>query len=475
MEINLTEKQSLVFQTTVDELFFGGAAGPGKTFVNKVLAVTVCLQVPGAQVAILRNTSKNLKKNYLSGAYSLPKILYDHIQSKMVSINNQDMVITFKHPKGDHSAIHLMHCEQVQTACDNLQGNEFVLIIADEAALIDSEILDYCKSRLRLGSLKITDPFWKERLPRFQLTSNPGGISHSYLKQEYIDPAPAMTEFVDEESGLTRMFIPAFASDNEHVDESYVKQLKALKDPLKFKQLSEGDWDAGGAAFFADAFKRTKNVIPDFKIPEGWWISRCYDPGYSSPFGYVIIAKVKGNNHVKMSDGTTRYFPNDSRIVYREWYGFKGGKNLNEGLQWQHNEIAATMKAKEEGWGLKGRVKPGRADWKIWDGELNVYQDYQKEGIIFSKADKAKGSRTTGALKMRELMLAAHEEPLESPALFFVESCIYSIKTIPELPTDPKNPDDVVTEGVCDHLYDCIRYEVCSPEYKLGTMKVMGT
>lgn len=470
-KVDLTEKQSLVFQTTVNELFYGGSASGGKTFVNKVLAYAIAEQVPGAQIAIMRNTSKNLKKNYFMGSMSFPELLAPKIKSGEVKINYSDMVINWVETG---SAIHFMHAEHVETAIENLQGLEFVLIIFDEAALIAQEIISHAKSRLRLGSLKIKDPFWAARLPRLQLTSNPGGISHQYLKENYINPAPPMQEFTDE-YGKRKLFIPATARDNPHIDhEAYDRELRSMGDPLKYKQLALGDWDAGGATFFGDAFKRAKNVIPDFDVPKEWTvIRRSYDPGFSSPFGYVITLRVKGSNHVKFKDGSTRYIPNDSIIVYREWYGYDG-KDMNVGLRWNHDEIAQTMKAKEEDWGLKGRVRPGRADWKIWDGELNVYKEYEKAGVRFIKADKHKGSRVSGALKMRQMMFAAHEEPFEKPGLLFVDKCVHCIATIPSLPTDPSNPDDVVTENVPDHLYDALRYEVASNTGKVGYGKVEG-
>ena len=250
-----------------------------------------------------------------------------------------------------------------------------------------------------------------------------------------------------------------------------------MGDDVKYHQLAEGDWDAGGATFFGDSFKRTKNVIPDFKIPEDWRVSRCYDPGYSSPFGYAIIAKVKGQNEVTFVDGTKKYFPNGSVIVYREWYGYNG-KDMNIGLMkernWSHADVAIAMKEKEAEWGLSGRVQSGRADWKIWDGELKVYKDYEDNGIRFIKADKNKGSRTAGALRMRKMMFAAHEELLEEPAMFFVDKCVHCISTIPTLPTDPSNPDDVVTEGVPDHLYDAIRYELMGLDKTVSTVVVTG-
>ena len=471
MHFRLTEKQSLVFETTANEVFFGGSAGPGKTFCNKALAVAVALSVPKAQIGILRNTSKNLKKNYMQGNNSLPDMLYEYIKAKKVSINWTDGVINFD----NGAAIHLMHAEHVATTLENLQGLEFVLLIPDEAALIDKDILNYCKSRLRVGSLKIEDPFWAARLPRLQLTSNPGGISHQYLKHTYIDPAPPMTEFKDPDSGNTLIFIPAFARDIPNLDhEAYDRQLKAMGDSLKYKQLAEGDWNAGGAAFFAEVFNYRNNVIPDFDIPPDWRvIRRSFDPGYSSPFGYVITVRVKGHNEIELTNGTTKYFPNDSIIVYREWYGYDG-KDLNTGLRWGPEEIAEAIRAKEEAWGLKGKVQPGRADNTLWNAETNFYKSYEKFGITFLRSDKSKGSRVVGAQKIRKMLMNANEIPNEKPGLYFVDKCVHCIATIPTLPTDPSNPDDVVTEGVPDHLYDALRYEVATETYKAGYATVTG-
>lgn len=469
-QYTLTAKQSLVFQTTAEEVGAGGSASGGKTFCNKMLAITVAEQVPGAQVAILRNTSKNLKKNYFQGPESIPSILSDHVKHKLVSINYTDMTVTWNNTG---SCIHFMHAEHVETTIENLTGLEFVLIICDEASLIQKEIMDFSKTRLRLGSLKVEDAFWRERLPRFQWTSNPGGVSHSYLKKKYIDPSPPGTEFIDE-YGKRILFIPFGARENPHVDyENYERQIRSTGDPLKWKYLAEGDWDAGGATFFGDAFKRTKNVIPDFEVPADWRLYRAYDPGFSAPFAYVVLAYVKGQNTVKMSDGSERYFPNDSIVIYREWYGWDG-KDLNTGLRMTHEEIAEGIRAREDGWGLKGRILPGRADNTLWNAETNAAQVYEKYGIRFHRADKGKGSRAFGALKLRRLMFAAHTEPLEKPALFFVDKCVNCIATIPELPTDPGNPDDVVTENVADHLYDAVRYQVATETREAGTMKVVG-
>lgn len=468
LDVKLTPKQSLAFSTTAKAIAYGGSVGSGKTFLNKIMSIAICLAVPKVQVLILRQNYPQLRSNYMIGEASFPDLLGPLEKEGLCSIRHTTMDIVFK----NGAQISLRYLDS-ESSLNSLQGAAYQCIICDEATQVKREWLAYTRTRLRLGGLVIEDEFWKARLPRWVCTTNPGNISHNYIKQIFIDPAPPGQSFIDD-NGIETIFIDAKITDNPYLDaEEYKKQIKSTGDEVLIKQLLDGSWDSQDGAFFSDAFKREKNVIPDFNLPEDWIIERSYDPGFSSPFGYVLVARVKGQNEVEFVDGTKKCFPNGTKIIYREWYGFNG-KDMNVGLRWTHEEIAATMKAKEEEWGLKGRVRPGRADWKIWDGELNVYSVYEKHGVTFMKADKAKGSRTAGALKMRRMMFAAHKEPLEEPALFFVDKCVHCISTIPTLPSDPSNPDDVVTEGVPDHLYDAVRYSIMSEPQSLKIVATSG-
>lgn len=439
------------------------------TFLNKILAISVCLEVPNAQVLIMRETSPQLQKNYFQGDNSFQDILKPFIDASMCRIYfSPPMSISFH----NGSKISFMHCEHVPTALNNLQGIEYSLIIADEATHIDEQVLRYAKSRLR-RSVKIENEFWAARLPRLQLTSNPGGRSHKFVKEEYIAPSPPMVEFKNAQGG-TSIFIPASVQDNEHIDaEAYDRMLRGLGDPVLYAQLAEGSWDAGTHHYFSDVFKRQFNVVPNFEIPSDWTLERGFDKGYSSPFGYVLIARVKGQNLVTFNDGTQKYFPNGSIIIVKEWYGCNPDKR-SQGLRLSPEEIAEAIREKEKEWGYHQRIKPGRADNNLWNAETNDADKMAKYGIRFKPADKRKGSRSFGAIKMRRMFAAAHVVPTEQPALYFMESCIHCIDTIPSLPTDPDNPDDVVTEGVEDHLYDAVRYNVATDVKTISTAKVYG-
>jgi hypothetical protein len=472
MDITLTEKQTLMFNTTANEVFGGGSASGGKTFLNKVLAMTIAEQVPGAQIAILRNTSKNLKKNYFMGAMSMPAILREHIKAGLVKINYTDLVITWE----SGSAIHFMHAEHVESTIENLTGLEFVCIIGDECSLLDSKIINHAKSRLRIGSLKIENQFWKDRLPRLQLTSNPSGISHTYLKQTYIDPATPGKEFIDA-NGVRKLFIPFGARENPHVDyEAYERQLRSMGDPVKYKQLALGDWDAAGNTLMGYAFNRDYNVCKPFTKDQLKWfrISRHFDYGWSSPSACIWLGELEDTREFEMSNGATKSFPRGTKVIVKEWVTCKHDAP-DEGLKLSERELAEGILGKEEIWCIKGRVQIGCGD--VYDrksGDGSIGDEMAKFGVKFKRPWKSSSSRSVGWSRMCDLMLQAHATVVEKPALLFTEDCLHCIATIPDLPVDPNKPDDCITTGVNDHCADACRYGISSKVNTIGTIQVTG-
>ena len=106
------------------------------------------------------------------------------------------------------------------------QGAELHFVGFDEASQIPSRQLEYMHSRLRKA---IGDP-----IPlRYRLASNPGDVSHDWLKDTYVRGA----------DGHSVVYLPGLMTDNPGLDvEEYRKQLAHL-DPVTRKQLEEGDWD----------------------------------------------------------------------------------------------------------------------------------------------------------------------------------------------------------------------------------------
>lgn len=138
----------------------------------------------------------------------------------------------------------------------------------------------------------------------------------------------------------------------------------------------------------------------------------------------------------------------------------------------------------EWGWRQQGtnwcRVKAGVADSQIFAAEngnciatdmkvkVRLDDGYRYPGIHWNPADKRPGSRSTGWTQMRQRLKNAHPNvkivrdeprlyPREKPGLFVFEDCVSFIETIPVLPRDETNMDDINTDAE-DHVADETRY-----------------
>ena len=114
---------------------------------------------------------------------------------------------------------------------------------------------------------------------------------------------------------------------------------------------------------------------------------------------------------------------------------------------------------------LIGKVRPGPADAAMWAAENGVCiaDDIARGGASFIPSDKSSGSRKAGAEMMRKYMQASLENPKESPGMYVFETCRQFIRTVPVLPRDEDNPDDVDSDAE-DHCYDESRYYLMTPE-----------
>jgi hypothetical protein len=164
-----------------------------------------------------------------------------------------------------------------------------------------------------------------------------------------------------------------------------------------------------------------------------------------------------------------------------ELYGWT--KKPNEGTKKLAVEIAKEIIAFEEKagwrWGKKwdeSRVQPGPADSSIYDAENGVCisDDMAKVGVKWTKADKSPGSRKTGWEKLRMLMRASTQFPMEAPGIFIFSNCTDGfIRTVPVLPRDKRDPDDVDTEAE-DHAGDDTRYRITVVRHSGGTVRLGG-
>ena len=230
---NPTERQQEFLDADdVLDLFYGGQAGGGKSDAA-IMGFLKYAHVPGYAGIILRRTFADL---------DLPGAVMDRARewfTGMEGVRGYDggKRWVFQCPDGGTSTLAFGYLEH-EADKYRYQGAEFQYVSIDEAPQLTQTQQQYMFSRLRKPTY---GPLSKVPL-RFRPTGNPGGVSHDYIKERYID---------DETREPGAVFIRATLEDNPHLDDSYLESLDKL-DPYTRSQLKDGNWDAIAPGDFFD-------------------------------------------------------------------------------------------------------------------------------------------------------------------------------------------------------------------------------
>jgi hypothetical protein len=262
---------------------------------------------------------------------------------------------------------------------------------------------------------------------------------------------------------LERVFIPSKLTDNQLLmenDPTYVLRLKQSGSENLVKAWLEGNWDVIDGSFFSE-FDPSKHVLPAswLKIlPQHALRFRSFDWGSAKPFsvGWYIL-----------SDGTWG-LPKGALLKYREWYGASGP---NKGLKMLATSVAEGILRREF---TDEVIHYSVADPAIFvaDGGPSIAEEMSKMGVTWRRADN---KRVPGAELVHQMLRGRLDASLETewkeaaigvPLLYFLETCVDSIRTIPTLQHDEKDEEDIDTEGE-DHAYDEVRYACMSRPWLL--------
>jgi predicted phage terminase large subunit-like protein len=217
------------------EVFFGGAAGPGKTEALLMGAVQL-VEHPNYHALLLRRTFRQLNQSN-----SIMNRARQWLANSDAVWREADKRFTF--PSGATISFGYLDSEDDVYQYDS---SEFQYIGFDELTSFTERQYTYLFSRLRTTK--------DNPLPlRMRSASNPGNRGHDWVKARFMigqSPQVLGREFP------TRFFLPARITDNPHLRAHEYLAALANLDPVRRRQLLDGDWEvtSSGNLFRRDWF-----------------------------------------------------------------------------------------------------------------------------------------------------------------------------------------------------------------------------
>lgn len=400
------------------EVFYGGARGGGKSYAMLIDPLRYCDKAKH-RCLLLRRSMPELRDLINHSQQLYPKAY--------PGAKWREQEKEWRFPSG--AKIEFGYAENT-TDVLRYQGQSYTWIGVDELPQYPNpDIYNFLRS-----SLRSVDP----EIPVYmRATGNPGNVGSTWVKEMFVDPAIPNTRFsIDIQTpvgnrSITRRFIPAKLQDNPYLmqTEDYYIMLASLPE-VQRKQFLEGDWGAYEDAAFPE-FNRAVHVVEPFDIPRNWHRFRSCDWGYSSPACVLWFAIDFDNN----------------LWIYRELYTQKVVADIfaRKVLEMEHGEYIRYGILDSSTWARRGDVGPSIAETMI------------TAGCRWRPSDRSPRSRINGKLELHKRLSVRDKGDKKQPSLFVFNNCINLIRTLPLLPCDKNNPEDVDTHTE-DHAYDALRY-----------------
>lgn len=352
-----SEKQTRFLMSPAMEVFYGGAAGGGKS-VALLASAAQFVDVPGYSALVVRKTFSELR---MSGALM---DMAEQWWGAMPGVRRRDGGKSWEFETGGPPAkIEFGFLESSEDK-RRYQSAEFHSIDVDEVTEFKNESdFTFLFSRLRAPPMGV--PL------RMRSASNPNGPGKGWVKGRY----------VDEETRGERVFVPSTIDDNPFMPERevYKRNLAEELGPIESAQLLHGDWEAQAAGKFRRHWFKVCRVVPaGTRFVRYWDLAATEDAPGKDP-SYTAGALVGFNKG--------EYYIADMR---RARLSPKGVEDL----------VRQTAQ-------VDGFYVPVRMEQEPGSAGVNVINYYTKAlaGYDF------KGDKVTGPRELRANGLAAQAEP----------------------------------------------------------------
>lgn len=492
IHIRLHARQGLAFNSPANEILFGGAKGGGKSALIRLGFILLCMMAPGLQCALFRRRYKELQGNHMEGAGSFPDVLAPLTTKGTVSITAHHI----RFWNGSHIALnHLQHEKDAY----NYSGNQTHAMGFDEATqLEESQYRFLAYTVLRLGGWQ-PPAHLKDKFPLAWSGANPGGPSHTFFKEGFVDNGPyVIVQQNGKNGGMRRQFIPSRAEDNPTLlknDPGYLDRLEGAGDKALARALREGDWNVVAGSMFGDAWRAVLMGIPwhvhdGFPIPWEWPLWRGADDGYEDPHACYWMTE------------DPRY---KTLYVVDELYG----------SHWLPDELAEKILERDKEIELQDLQNPERGvfyNTRPLDGsidnsafgdvglsdihgrkQLTRGEQMNRKGCRWKAVEKWPGSRVAGVQNFHRLLapnklapamtdalgnvaVDGQGKPLlehNRPGIVFFKRCVNAIKHIPALARSERDNEDIA-DSKFDHSFAGVRYGVQHRRGKFQRVRVGG-
>jgi hypothetical protein len=439
--LELYPKQALAMFSRAQEKLYGGAAAGGKSHLLRVRLIYLALAVSGFQGFLFRRIFPDLITNHMRGPKSFPMLLADMVVARLCRILFKTILFF------NGSRINLCHCQYEKTVY-SYQGAEIHGLAIDEATHFTETMYRFLRGRCRVSGLVVPANI---TLPDITLSANPGGIGHTWVKRTFVDNGPLnLVQASDEEGGMLREYIPAKLTDNPSMlvdDPTYERRLEGLGDKMLVRAMKDGDWNVVPGAKFGQVWRKERHVRTAFKIPEAWEIWRGADDGYASPAACYWITQ--------NPDTKTYYVIQE---LYRagmrpEFYG--------EQVIRMDKEIELTTPAgpKMNDHSLQGLLDSAAfSDTGAGNVKITRGDQINSKGCSFRPVEKFPGSKIARVQNLLRLLDVNPLDPEKGPGIVFFDCCVEAIRTIPIIPTNPRDPEDTDPAWPEDHAFDGVTY-----------------
>lgn len=464
---------------TIFEGFFGGSAGPGKSECLMMLPIIrEFYKIPGFKGILFRRTFPELEREIIPRSqeyFKLTGARYND-SKKRWTWDMYNTMMQFGYAEYEKDARSYDTTEYNYMAFDEL-----------------TSFTEFQYTYLSFSRCRTSNP----RLPAIvRSASNPGNVGHGFCRKRFVEPARGGYKIIQQTvmvggkpRVIKRIFIPAKALDNPHIDPDYIVRLQMLPEAERLAK-AEGDWwTFSGQVFedwrlepFRDEPDNARHVVKPFDIPPWWPRVLAIDWGYSAMMCALWAA---------INPATKRIY------IYREYTAIKtkisswaktlaalsAGENLVDVVldpsAWGNRGDECTIA--EQFSNLSG-MNPRRADNDRISGKNLVQEALRWEPVInpFYGHEPDVGHAMEiyefhGEATYHRYMDQFTDEPetaVNLPKLQVFDTAVKLIETIPLcVYNDPTmtrkgSPEDVA-EFNGDDPYDTVRYILKACQYYL--------